>query len=272
MKHIEDTIANSLEYMNDRTAKPEELFSMGQLFLRWKYDIAQRILSKFHLATISSPEEHPLRLFEATDYYYQDMPIDPDRYQGFLLKLENLFHLGGYSYSEMLPKFSSLFVLKQDVLHAERLSPEYLALPAGDRTKLHSEICTLENLHIRGPQIFAELFTGNGTSIPSTADLKMSKNFVWPWLGPVLQSPLEKKELKGQEKENSSEYLEEVASFIKMAKDLGQENPKHLARMVRHHYPKTTNRELVTLVAPKSSKTNDAIDQRIHNWLRKPIS
>ena len=256
-----------MEYITEQTVRPEDVLSIAQLFLRWKHDIARKIIEKFYIMFQSSEEEHPLRIFKFVEIYYQDTPRNSDGYQGFLLKLEPLILLKCFPYKEMITEFSSFFVLKQDILNVERTNREFSMLPAGGSAKLHGEFCTPQNLHMLGPQVFARLFNHENERIPSIEEMTISKRQVWPWLGPVIMTRLGRKEPKGQEIANLEEYLTEIAHFIKAARQVGQEDAYCLGKMVRHRYPKINNQKLVELIDPKPSRNKAAIKKQANRWL-----
>lgn len=256
-----------MEYTTEQTVKPEDVLSIAQLFLRWRHDIARKITEKFYIQFLGSEEECPLRIFRFVEIYYQDTLRDSDNYQGFLLKLEPLILLRCFPYKEMITEFSSFFVLRQDILKVERTNPEYALLPAGGSIKLHGELCTTQNLHMMGPQIFARLFNHDNTRKPTVEEMVISKRQVWPWLGPVIMTRLGRKHPKGQEITRLEEQLTEIACFIKAARQVGQEDPYCLGKMVRHRYPKINNQELVELVAPKPSRNKTGIKKQANRWL-----
>ena len=238
------------------TVEPKDVLSMAEFLTRWPENTAWHIIEQLHTHKTSNSIRTMLTLYELEDAYYQHNPVEPYNYQGFLLKLTAVLAPENRSYEEYIKKFSNMFVLKDDVLEIEKTNRHYCALTPGNNSKPTAKICRKDNLHVTGPEIFRGIF-----KYPQEIQ-SLPKTHLYPWLGPVNPELPSVKVTRTVEDDK-----EEIEYFVKAAKELGQNNPYCLAKMVKYRYPDTSHPLLVDVIEPGHSRNSDAARQQGRRWL-----
>lgn len=251
------------DYLN-QTVKPNDVFPIARLFLRWPHQTAENINSKLYEFRDEIHAMTWLTLFELKDVYYQPKAVEPDNYKGFLLRLKGIEVPQDFEYAEFTDIFHNIFVLKKDVFSIEQWNRHYCALPAGNKTDLQNAICTEKNLPFLAPRIFTDIFQHckSSAEVDTATSVEISKKHLWPWLGPIVKDPPEKLPSRSVDDE-----VGEIADFIQAARTLEQNESDCLARMVNYRYPRVSYPELVHLIEPGIHRTPSAATKLARRWL-----
>ena len=247
-----------------QTVKPEDVFPIARLFLRWPYQTAENINSKLYEFRDEIHAMTWLTLFELKDVYYQSKAIEPYSCKGFLLRLKGIEVPHNFEYGELTDIFHNIFVLKEEIFSIEQLNRHYCALPSGYKTELQNEICTEKNFSLLAPRIFADIFQYRKQSAETemATGAEISKKHLWPWLGPIIKDSPEKLSSRSIDDE-----AEEITDFIQTARTLEQNEPDCLARMVNYRYPRVSYPELVHLIEPEIHRTPSTATKLARRWL-----
>jgi hypothetical protein len=248
-----------------KTVTPKEILSLSSLFLRWPYKTKDIIKKEMNTLLKEGYSQTRITIYGLSNIYYQNAPVEQLEYKGFLLKIDFLeFFRSEFNFEDYLNNFANCFVLKQDILAIEKTNREYCALPPNHK-KFKDEICSLKNLQSLIPQILYNILNiSNKCSFDKIKQLTIPEEQIWPWLGPIAPKITE-----SEVKRTIPEDLEEIQFFIKAARELGQNNPKCLAQMIKYRYPEVSHPTLVDLIDPLHQGNAAAKRQQGRRWLRK---
>ena len=245
-----------------KTVEPREVLPLAALFLRWPYKSGEIISKEINTYASDHGVQTRLTIYGVEDIYYQQTPVEPSNYVGFLLRINWNIYLRANCW-DMLENFSNFIVLKQDVLNIEKTNREYCALPVGPNKQFVETICTMKNLSLFIPKMLPKIARHQEQNIPILDEPKViPKERIWPWLGPIAPS-LPEYEVK----RTIPSETEEIELFVKAARELGQNDPKCLARMIKYRYPEVSHPMLVDLIDPAYKGNAAAKRKKGRRWL-----
>ena len=241
------------------TVEPSELFSLGQLMLRWPYNTVQNISTEACDFIREGIGHFSLDLYVLKNLYYQNEPTEFHNYVGFVLHLQPA-PTHNYEYQECVANFSNTFVLKQQVKEIESRARHYTMRSPGHEKTLKGTICTKKNIKSFASQVLHKIFQnlhGEG------AQPMLSVETVWPWLGPI-EPPL----LQNPDRSTVTDDRE-MKFFVATAIQLGQTEKKCLARMLSYRYPELSYAQLHDIVEPESDRLPANKPQQARRWAGK---
>ncbi|MCD7982735.1 MAG: hypothetical protein LUG19_00595 [Desulfovibrio sp.] len=250
-----------------QTVPSDAVFSLAALFTRWQYRTAKNIITELYTRIDENQIRSKITFFELTDLYYQKEHIEPWNYKGFVFKMEAILLPDEGKVHEHIKKFPNIFVLKEDIFAIEKFKRDYCLIPGGYNPENDFIICNKQTLPSLGPQIFIEICAADQDDEfreKLTRDISFPQQHLWPWLGPVITHVPHRKQGR---KNTVGHDLEEVTEFIRTARELGQNDPRCLAKMLNYRYPNISLPTMVNIIEPDEQRNPSTATKTARRWL-----
>ena len=237
-------------------AEPDDVVPFTRFCLDyWPYETGGK-LYKYFRECIFLPITEAVVILPI--FYLQRVIYQPTAQPRYLLRLLNINDL---SLSEMIATAGNLFLLRRKILDLEETNKQYREVPPGAERRGDDNFCTEKNLAAFVTRTIFEMYGGKKPTPKEQQTYSIPEDHLWTWLGPIDPPIPSGKIFKPNDKERK-----EILEFIELAKDLGQKDPKCLARMLKYRYPNLSKTEVYDFVYPDKDATDKQKDSQATRW------